>query len=79
MNNEDYLIWESRCAPSRMGSSRASVYGMPTNTITANADGNLLLPSPTPMPVSGNCFWVRHADVLVLYAHLQAGLFPRPF
>ena len=52
------------------------VDGMPTNTITADADGNLLLPSPTPMPVSGNCFWVRHGDVLVLYAHLQAGTLP---
>jgi murein DD-endopeptidase MepM/ murein hydrolase activator NlpD len=45
----------------------------PTNTITADSNGKLQLPSPTPDPVSGNRFWIRHGDVLVEYAHLQAG------
>ena len=76
MNNEDYLIWGKPVRAVADGIVEDSVDGMPTNTITADADGNLLLPSPTPMPVSGNCFWVRHGDVLVLYAHLQAGTLP---
>jgi hypothetical protein len=76
MNNEDYLIWGKPVRAVADGVVEDSVDGMPTNPITADADGNLLLPSPTPMPVSGNCLWVRHGDVLVLYAHLQAGTLP---
>jgi len=76
MNNDDYRIWGKPVRAVADGIVEDWVDGMVTNTITADADGNLQLPSPTPSPVSGNRFWIRHGDVLVLYAHLQAGTLP---
>jgi len=73
MNNADYRIWGKPVRAVADGTVEDSVDGMPTNTITVDAKGNLQLPTPTPYPFSGNSFWIRHGDVLVQYAHLQAG------
>jgi len=76
MNNQDYRIWGKPVRAVADGVVEDWVDGMATNTITVDANGNLQLPSPTPSPVSGNRFWIRHGDVLVLYAHLQKDTLP---
>ena len=77
MNNEDYRIWEMPVRAVADGFVEKWHDGMATNTIVADDDGNLQFPDPTPDPVAGNHFWIRHGDVAVLYAHLQAGTLPR--
>jgi hypothetical protein len=76
MNNEDYRIWGKPVRAVANGSVEDWVDNEPTNTITVDSNGNLQFPSPTPDPGSGNRFWIRHGDVLVEYAHLQAGTLP---
>jgi len=76
MNNEDYRIWNMPVRAMADGIVEEWKDDMPTNTITVDANGNLQFPSPTPSPATGNHFWIRHGDVLVLYAHLHEGLPP---
>jgi murein DD-endopeptidase MepM/ murein hydrolase activator NlpD len=74
MNNEDYRIWNMPVRAMADGIVEEWKDDMPTNTITVDANGNLQFPNPTPSPGTGNHFWIRHGDVLVLYAHLQKSL-----
>ncbi len=76
MNNQDYRIWGKPVRAVADGVVEDWVDGMATNTITADANGNLQFPDPTPNPVTGNRFWIRHGDVLVEYAHLQKDTLP---
>lgn len=76
MNNDDYRIWSKPVRAFADGVVESWKDGMATNTITVDANGGLLKPSPTPDPVAGNHFWIRHDNVLVLYAHLQQGTLP---
>ena len=77
LKNADYRIWGKPIRAVADGVVESWKDGMKTNTITADADGNLQFPSPTPDPVAGNHFWIRHdGEVYVLYAHLQKGTLP---
>jgi Peptidase family M23 len=76
VKNSDYRIWSKPVRAVADGTVESWKDGMPTNTITKGSDGKLQFPSPTPDPVAGNHFWIRHGDVLVLYAHLQKGTLP---
>ena len=69
-NNEDYRIWGKPVRAVADGVVEAWFDGMDTNTVLGQ------FPTPTPSPVSGNNFWIRHGNVLVLYAHLQKGTLP---
>ena len=76
MNNEDYRIWGKPLRALADGTVQSWRDEMATNTITKDADGHLQFPDPTPQPVTGNHFWIRHGTVRVLYAHLQSGTLP---
>jgi len=76
MNNEDYRIWGKPVRAVADGNVEDWVDNEPTNTIIVDSNGKLQFPSPTPKILSGNRFWIRHGDVLVEYAHLQAGTLP---
>lgn len=76
MNNTDYRIWGKPIRAVADGTVESWFDGMVTNTITVDANGNLQFPNPTPNPGTGNHFWIRHGNVVVLYAHLQAGTLP---
>ena len=76
MNNEDYRIWGKPIRAVADGVVESWLGDEPTNTITADDDGKLQLPKPTPDPTSGNHFWIKHDDVFVIYTHLQEGTLP---
>ena len=77
MKNEDYRIWGKSICALADGVVEQWNDGVATNIITADANGNLQFPNPTPAILGGNNFWIRHTgDVFVLYAHMQPGTQP---
>jgi Peptidase family M23 len=76
MKNEDYRIWNKPVRAVADGTVEKFDTGMKDNTIKADKDGKLQFPSPTPDPVGGNSFIIKHGTELVKYSHLQDGSMP---
>jgi hypothetical protein len=68
--NAHYRIWGKPIRAVADGEVESWEDGMATNQKLGK------LPEPTPKPVTGNHFWIRHGDVFVLYAHLQKDTLP---
>ncbi len=68
--NDSYRIWGKPV--------RAMADGLVESWLATMDDNTVLgaFPDPTPSPVSGNHFWIRHGDVYALYAHLQKDSLP---
>lgn len=79
----------SRLLPGKDGSKNEHyrIYGKPVRAVADGtvesfhdgmADNTVLnkFPDPTPSPLGGNHFWIRHGNEVVLYAHLQKGSIP---
>lgn len=76
MNNEDYRIWNKPIRAVADGTVEAWSDGMDDNTITADDNGKLQFPVPTPSPVGGNNITIRHGTEVVTYCHLRKGSMP---
>ncbi|WP_257461827.1 M23 family metallopeptidase [Archangium lipolyticum] len=76
LKNEDYRIWNKPIRAMADGTVEAWSDGMEDNTLSADEDGNLQFPVPTPSPVGGNTLTVRHGTELVTYCHLRKGSMP---
>ncbi len=68
--NDSYRIWGKPVRAMADGVVESWLETMDDNTVLGS------FPDPTPNPVSGNHFWIRHGDVYALYAHLQKDSLP---
>ncbi len=68
--NDSYRIWSLPIRAMADGEVESWEAGMADNTVLGK------LPNPTPSPVAGNHFWIKHGDVYALYAHFQQGSQP---
>jgi hypothetical protein len=78
MNNDDYRIWGKPVRAVADGIVEDWVDGMVTNTITADADGNLQLPSPTPILSPETASGSGMAMSWCCTPTYRPGLFPHP-
>ncbi len=69
--NEDFRIWRKPLRAMADGEVVDWFDGMDSNTVLGE------FPDPTPNPVSGNSFLIKHGDVRVRYAHLIKGTLPK--
>ena len=76
MKNEDYRIYGKPVRAMADGVVVEALDTMNSNVITADAQGHLQFPDPTPNPVSGNHVFVQHGTEVVKYCHLQKGSVP---
>jgi hypothetical protein len=76
MKNEDYRIWNKPIRAVADGTVEDFADGMDDNTITADKDGKLQFPTPTPSPVGGNNIIIKHGTEIVKYSHLRKGSMP---
>jgi hypothetical protein len=76
MKNEDWRIWNKPIRAVADGTVEDWDDGMDDNTITADEDGNLQFPDPTPSPAGGNSITIKHGTELVKYSHFRKGSMP---
>jgi len=68
--NDGYRIWGKPVRAVADGTVESFDDGMADNTVLGE------FPSPTPSPVGGNSFTIKHGTELVKYSHLRKGSMP---
>jgi len=76
MKNDDYRIWGKPVRAMADGTVEKWSDTSENNVITADKDGNLQFPSPTPSPGGGNNITIKHGSEIVTYCHFQKGSMP---
>lgn len=76
MKNDDYRIYNKPVRAMADGTVEKWSDTSDDNVITADKDGNLQFPSPTPSPVGGNNITIKHGSEIVTYCHFRKGTMP---
>jgi hypothetical protein len=73
MKNDDYRIYNKPIRAMADGTVEKWSDTSDDNTITADKDGNLQFPNPTPSPAGGNNITIKHGTEIVKYCHFRKG------